>query len=360
MNGRLEAEKDVMGAFERYRAGLPGVGLQGLAQMCADVKLLPSPLSYVQIRAHFNSARPGDDGLNYSSFLNTLLVLARLAFDDGRADPAEKLMAALRKHLPAPPAQFAFALMQRSSGEENEENEENDPQGDGAHDSSVSAVGKWIANKTEIAQGLEESLSRVKQEAQRRLEKLAEDFAKKQVELHEQRVVAERELEAEVQLELAQNAARSTRQRRSSARPSIERLNLEEKIAALDRSRACRPSRSFVDDGSMEKLDSERAELVREVTALKVRFLRMVCHWVGVGDGVWYPLGRWFRVSPKGREMILGRGRHGRRSRGTAAQPDTNSNTLASYVNQPAVCRQQRKRGTLQKQRTRKAKPRRK
>ena len=303
MNGRLEAEQDVMSAFERYRAGLPGVGLQGLAQMCADVKLLPSPLSYVQIRAHFNSARPGDDGLNYSSFLNTLLVLARLAFDDGRGDPAEKLMAALRKHLPAPPTRIALALMQRSS---DEEDEENDPQGAGAHDSSVSAVRKWIANKTELAQGLEESLSRVKQEAQRRPEKLAEDFAKKQVELHEQRVVAERELEAEVQLELAQNGARSTRQRRGSARPSTERLNLEEKIAALDRSRACRPSRSFVDDGSMGKLESERAQLVRTVTALKVRFPCSMST-VHPSSRQCLPLvrgGRWCVVAPAPREMV--------------------------------------------------------
>ena len=127
-----------MGAFERYRAGLPGVGLQGLAQMCSDVHLIPSLMSYAQMRSHYNSTQPGDDGLNYSSFLNTLLALAGLAFEDERGDPVEKLMAAIRKHLPAPPAHVAIAFMQQEISSEDEAEEA------GVNDSVVK---KWIVNK---------------------------------------------------------------------------------------------------------------------------------------------------------------------------------------------------------------------
>ena len=118
-----------------------------------------------------------------------------------------------------------------------------------------------------------EELIKIMQKAQKKLESLADEFAAKQIGLQKQRVAAEAALEAELQVELAQNAVRSSRKKRSSTRPTTERLNVEEKLAALDRSRAFRPSRAVAVDGTFEMLEQERAELIRTVLALKVRLL---------------------------------------------------------------------------------------
>ena len=262
----MNGEKEIITAFELYLADSVGMGMQSLAQMFLDLKLMPTYLSYAQIRAEYQNINSDEDGLNYSSFLQVLPILAQAAFSDIRGDPTDKLIARMRAHLPAPPDRMIEMLVDDQEDSKLEVHTIKETEGQ----NPINTVSNWIANKIETAAGLEEALCKVQQEAQKRLGKLAEEFAQKQIELQKQREEAEQELEAELQIELIQNTVRSTRQKRSTTRPSTERLNLEEKIAALDRSRACRPSRSVVQDGSAEKLEIERIQLTRRATALKV------------------------------------------------------------------------------------------
>ena len=234
--------------------------------MFSDLYLLPSPLSYAQIRARYRAATGSqeEDGLNYASFLDVLFSLAHLAFPETRGDRViDKLLAVIRQHLPTPPAHISVALEEENS--EDKDQDRNVP----ASETLSSVVPKLAAFKIGQTEGLEDALSNLQHEAQKKLERLASEFAAKQIELKKQRDAAEQELEDELQVELAQNAVRATKQKRSTTRPSTERLNIEEKLAAIDRSRACRPSRSVVHDGVADKLEQERTALTRRVLALK-------------------------------------------------------------------------------------------
>jgi len=273
-----------MSSFERYRAGAEGVGLQGLAQMCSDLKLLPSPLCYAQIRSAYHAKHPAEGvGLDYSSFLDVLPALASIAFSGTQGDPTEKLMATIRRHVPPPLTHIAAVIAEDTAVAEHPSDGEDEDLIEGSVRVRIPvltnvAVADGTLNADDDADGLSEAISKVKIDAQRKLERLAEEFAAKQVELQRQREAAEQKLEAELQFELAQNVVHCNARQKRATRPSTERLNLEEKLAALERTRARRPSRSDVHDDASEQLDQERAELTRKVHALKVRLLVLLYH----------------------------------------------------------------------------------
>jgi len=172
----LKGERELLAAFERYRAGSPGVCLQGLAQMFSDLHLLPSPLSYAKIRTRFRSGNGGEGQLNYSSFLEALVVLARFSFPDLKGDSTDKLIAAMRQLLPAPSAHITSVLDQGDSSLHDDDDYKTENV-DRVPSLKLSAVAKGSAGKSDDVDGLDEALRRVKQDAQRKLQKLAEEFA---------------------------------------------------------------------------------------------------------------------------------------------------------------------------------------
>ena len=279
--GRLKGEAQLISSFERYRAGAEGVGLQGLAQMCSDLKLLPSPLCYAQIRSAYHAMHPAEeDGLDYSSFLDVLPDLASIAFSGAQGDPTEKLMATIRRHLPPPLTHIAAIMAEEDTKEQPSDEEEEDPteQPVRVRVPVLTNVADGTLSAVDDEDGLSEAMSKVKFEAQRKLHRLAEEFAAKQIELQRQRKAAEQKLEAELQIELAQNTVHCNARQMRATRPSTERLNLEEKLAALERTRARRPSRSDVHDDASEQLEQERVELTRKVRVLQVCLLVKLCH----------------------------------------------------------------------------------
>ena len=79
--------------------------------MFSDLKLLPSPLCYAQMRATYHGMHADEvEGLDYSSFIEVLRILAGMAFSGTSGDAAETLVAAVRQNLPPPLAQIAALL----------------------------------------------------------------------------------------------------------------------------------------------------------------------------------------------------------------------------------------------------------
>ena len=276
-----------MSSFERYRGGAAGVNLQGLAQMFSDLKLIPSPLCYAQMRATYHGMHADEEnGLDYSSFIEVLPVLAGIAFPGTRRNAAEKLMTQIRQHLPPPLTHIAAVLAEErldAAVESSAQKSDSVKTPRSPHPSRLgpvpilTGVANGALDANHDAEGLGEAMLKVKTEAQRKLERLAEEFAGKQIELQRQREAAEKKLEAELQFELAQNVVRSNARQKRAVHPSTERLDLEEKLAALDRTRARRPSRLDVQDDASEKLDQERVEMTRRVNVLKVKFYPTCC-----------------------------------------------------------------------------------
>lgn len=156
------------------------MGLQGLAQMFSDLHLLPSPLSYAQIRTRFRSGNGGQDQLNYSSFLEALVVLARFGFlSDLEGNSTDKLIAAMRQLLPAPSAHITSVLVQGDSSLDDDDDCKTENV-DRVPALKLSAVVKGSAGKSsesDDVDGLDAALRRVKRDAQMKLQKLAEEFA---------------------------------------------------------------------------------------------------------------------------------------------------------------------------------------
>jgi hypothetical protein len=218
------------------------------------------------VRSQYQFASAGEDGLNYEAFVESLTVLAQIAYP-GASNATEELIAAIKRHL---------TILKKDGTKSTSSKDHFD---DHLLEHTVKAPFiqqldmTSVARNRDVEDDVDEALGKTKSEAQRRLDLLAEDFAAKQIALQKQQKVAEQELEAELQIQLAQNAVLATRQKRTTPRPSTERLDVEEKLSALDRLRVCRPSRRASYDEAAERLEVERDYLLRRARALKVQGL---------------------------------------------------------------------------------------
>jgi hypothetical protein len=102
----------LIGAFEHYRDAEGGLSLPSFVQMCSDLGMVPSNLTYAHVREKFLAACPkGAPIADYTSMITCLRILAESAFGALGGDAASHLMARMRAP-PSLPSYFSHAAAQ--------------------------------------------------------------------------------------------------------------------------------------------------------------------------------------------------------------------------------------------------------